>query len=136
MAGYLGQFMVYTIAMVGLIFAALMVYKKVAEGCGFGTKSDFLNVEDSISLSPRKNLYVIRAGKQRFLVASDIDRTTLISELDEDDNKEIPTLQKEKRQSIEELPTIVDFQKNKKPSVIRKIVDGVKSNDIDIEIVE
>lgn len=139
MAGYLGQFIVYTIAMVGIIFAALMVYKKVAEGCGFGSKSDFLNVEDSISLSPRKNLYVIRAGKERFLVASDIDRTTLISKLDDNvKTEEIPVIKKEERKpSVDELPSIVSFQKNKKQSVMRRMVSGLKStNDIEIDIVE
>ena len=134
MAGYLGQFIVYTIAMAGLICAALIVYKKVAEGCGFSSKSDFLNVEESISLSPRKNLYVIRAGKERFLVASDTEKTTLISKLDA--TSETQSIAPEKTRSVEDLPSIVDFQKNKKPSVIRKIVDGVKSSDIDIEIVE
>ena len=81
MGGYLGHFVVYTIAMVGIIYAALLVYKKFSTGCGFGAKSDFLKVEDSISLSPRKNLYVIKAGNEKFLIASDIDRTSLIAKL-------------------------------------------------------
>lgn len=83
MSGYLISFIVYTTAMVGVIFLALFVYKKVAAGYGSSSNSKFLNVEDCISLAPRKNLYVIRAGKERFLVASDAERTSLISKLDE-----------------------------------------------------
>ena len=138
MLGYLGQFIVYTIAMVGLIFAALMVYKKVVDGCAFRAKSDFLNVEETILLSPRKSLHVIRAGKERFLVASDVDRTTLISKLEEKNVAVTPQnfSKPEKSPRVEELPSIVDFKQGKKPSVIRKIVDGIKSSDVDIEVAE
>ena len=41
-----------------------------------------LSVEDSLSLSPRKTLYVIREGSERFLIAGDLERTTLISKLE------------------------------------------------------
>lgn len=139
MGGYLAQFIVYTIAMVGLIFAALIVYKKVAQCGAFGAKSDFLDIEESISLSPRKTLHVIRAGEERFLVASDMERTTLISKLE--GKKSITSIKKakeeEKKDAIDEIfSSVVDFPKNKKPSVIRKIVNGVTTTDIDIEIVE
>lgn len=101
MGGLIANITVYTMAMTGLIFFALLVYKKFFSGVGFTSKSGFLNVEESISLAPRKNLYVVRAGKERFLVASDADRTNLISRLDE------------KPQRVdrggEELPVIVDF---------------------------
>lgn len=133
MAAYFGQFIVYTIAMLGIIFAALFVYKKVTDGTGFGGRSDFLNVEDSISLSPRKSLYVIRAGHERFLVAADLDRTALISKLD--DKKEQPVFEQqvERQPSVDDLPTIVNFQRHdKKQSIIRKMVSGIKTNEIDI----
>ena len=101
MGGLIANITVYTMAMTGLIFFALLVYKKFFSGVGFTSKSGFLNVEESISLAPRKNLYVVRAGKERFLVASDADRTNLISKLDE------------KPQRVdrggEDLPVIVDF---------------------------
>lgn len=138
MGGYLAQFIVYTVAMVGLIFAALVVYKKVAQGGAFGAKSDFLDIEESISLSPRKALHVVRAGDERFLVASDMERTTLISKLESKKSIESTKTSKEvKKDAIDEIfASVVDFPKNKKPSVIRKIVNGVTTTDIDIEIVE
>ena len=101
MGGLIANITVYTMAMTGLIFFALLVYKKFFSGVGFASKSGFLNVEESISLAPRKNLYVVRAGKERFLVASDADRTNLISKLDEKPSRV--------DRSGEELPVIVDF---------------------------
>ncbi len=135
MGGYLGHFVVYTIAMVGIIYAALLVYKKFSTGCGFGAKSDFLKVEDSISLSPRKNLYVIKAGNEKFLIASDIDRTSLIAKLGAAESaavEETTEIKHERKPSVDDLPTIVHFQKNKNSSVIRRMVSGVKTNEIDI----
>lgn len=122
MSGYLINFVVYTAAMVGLIFFALFVYKKTSAGFGASSKSKFLNVEDCISLAPRKNLYVIRAGKERFLVASDVDRTSLISKLDE--NSSIPR-HIEQKSSVDDLPTIVDFPKKKETTVFQNIVNRI-----------
>lgn len=85
MGGYLLNFIVYTAAMIGIIFAALFVYKKTS--VNFQSSSKFLKVEDSISLSPRKQLFVVKAGNERFLVASDAERTNLISKLEDFSNK-------------------------------------------------
>ncbi len=122
MSGYLINFIVYTTAMVGLIFLALFVYKKTAAGFGTSSKSKFLNVEDCISLAPRKNLYVIRAGKERFLVASDVDRTSLISKLD--DNSSLQKIV-DKKSSVDDLPTIVDFPKKRETTVFQNIINRI-----------
>ena len=103
MGGYLVNFTVYTMAMIGLIFFALFVYKKFTNGINANRKSDFLEIEETIGIAPRKNLYVVRAGNEKFLVASDAERTTLISKLGE----------KPKRVDRgEDLPVIVDFPTN------------------------
>lgn len=81
MGSYILNFTVYTMAMCGLIVFALFVYKKFAQGSFCSKKSNFLNVEDTLSLAPRKTLYVVRAGEERFLVAADADKTCLISKL-------------------------------------------------------
>lgn len=88
MGSYILNFGVYTMAMCGLIFFALFVYKKFSSG-NFGIRnSNFLSIEDTLSFAPRKMLYVIRAGQERFLVASDADKTSLIAKLE--DNNHIP----------------------------------------------
>lgn len=86
MGNYILNFGVYTMAMCGLIFFALFVYKKFSSG-NFGIRnSNFLSIEDTLSFAPRKMLYVIRAGKERFLVASDADKTSLIAKLEDSNN--------------------------------------------------
>ncbi len=83
MGGYIANFTVYTMAMAGLICFAVFVYKKVMDGSFRGDGSKYLSVEESMSLTPRKTLHVVRAGNEKFLIASDVDRTTLISKLGE-----------------------------------------------------
>ena len=79
--GYLANFMVYTFAMVGVIVIALLVFKNSTSG-GSIKKSKYLKVIDSMSLAPRKNLYIVSAGEEKFLIAGDVDKTTLISKLE------------------------------------------------------
>jgi len=117
MSGYFINFIVYTAAMVGIIFIAVLVYKKSMETAGHTSKSKFLGVEDTISLAPRKTLYVVRAGRERFLVAADTEKTTLISKLDE----EMPLNRHEERKSsVDDLPSILDFPKSKKDNTVFK----------------
>lgn len=81
MGGYVANFMVYTMAMIGLICFAVFVYKKFTDGTMRTGENKFLSIEGSMSLSPRKTLHIVRAGNEKFLIASDVDRTTLISKL-------------------------------------------------------
>lgn len=82
MGSYIINFTVYTLAMLGLIFFALYVYKKVMNGGLGGNSSKFLHIEETMNINPRKALLVVRAGNEKFLIASDADKTTLISKLD------------------------------------------------------
>lgn len=117
MGGYLVNFAVYTMAMIGLIFFALMIYKKFSGEGILGRKSEFLSVEDTIGIAPRKNLYVVRAGNERFLIAGDIDKTTLIAKLDANNtsskvaNFDTQFTKVEKTTKItEDLPDITDIR--------------------------
>ena len=78
--GYLTNFIVYTFAMVGIMVIALLVFKN-STGGGGNKHSKFLKVIDSISLGPRKTLYIVSAGEEKFLIAGDSERTSLISKL-------------------------------------------------------
>ncbi len=107
MGGYIANFTVYTMAMTGLICFAVFVYKKVMDGSIRKDNSKFLCVEESMNLSPRKTLHVVRAGNEKFLIASDVDRTTLISKLDGGkEEKEIPSFDAflEMQKPVEQLP--------------------------------
>ena len=78
--GYLANFIVYTLAMVGVVVFALLIFKN-ATNTGVKAKSKFLKVHDTLSLGPRKTLYIVSAGNEKFLIAGDVDKTTLISKL-------------------------------------------------------
>ena len=79
--GYLTHFIVYLFAMLSVIGLALFVYKKFSIGNINTTKNSSLQVEEILNLSPRKTLYVINANGEKFLIAGDMERTTLISKL-------------------------------------------------------
>ena len=85
--GYLTHFIVYILAMMSVIGIALWVYKQFSATNVKGKRSGSLNAEEVLTLSPRKTLYVINAHGEKFLIAGDLDRTTLISKLD--DKKEV-----------------------------------------------
>ncbi len=136
MSTYLLNFIVYTAAMIGIIFLAVFVYKKFS--LTTSSKSKFLNVEECISLAPRKELYVVRAGNERFLVASDVGRTTLISKLGDklpsvptpqiNSTEETSVLKKHEQCSVDELPSIVDFQKASTSKSSKKVFKNIINN--------
>jgi len=70
----------------------LYVYKKFNFTNLVSKKSGALGVEEILSLTPRKSLYVVRAGNEKFLIAGDMERTTLISKLDSQDSQKIKEL--------------------------------------------
>ena len=83
MSSYISHFAVYLFAMVGFISVALLVVKKSVIN-GYSKKSSsFLQVEDTITIAPKKSLYVIKAGEKKLLIASDEGRTTFLTELTE-----------------------------------------------------
>ena len=90
--GYLGNFIIYTMAMVGVIVVALLIFKFTTSGNNLCKKSKYLRVIDSMSLGQRKNLYIVSTGKEQFLLASDVDKTNLISKLESiSDNQDYAT---------------------------------------------
>ena len=79
--GYITNFIVYTLAMVGVIVVALLVCKN-ATSFGGSKTSKFLKIIDSISIGQRKNLFIVSTGKEQFLVAGDVNTTCLISKIE------------------------------------------------------
>lgn len=89
MTSYLLTFTVYTTAMIGAIFLALFVYKKFSVTQSRISTSKFLEIEDCINLGVRKQLYVVRAGSEKFLLASDAERTTFLSKLNAEEERPV-----------------------------------------------
>ncbi len=97
---YLSNFIVYFLAMIGIIILALYVYKQFNISSFSTKRSNFLSIEDSLNINPRKTLYVVREGNERFLIAADLDRTTLISKLEP---KEVVTQSRVNTRNIREV---------------------------------
>lgn len=119
MGHYLISFSIYTLAMIGVIFAALFVFKTFSNKC-FSKKSTLLKIEDSMNLSPRKTLYIVNAKNERFLIAADIERTSLIAKLDNKKEVLMPREDKSSKltsfdgiESMDEFASIIDFHKEK-----------------------
>ena len=96
MQGYIANFIVYTMAMVGFICLALFVYKKSMNFPQNLANKDYLKVENLIKLAPTKTVYIIKVGCERFLVAGDASSTTMLAKLDKDNLppvEEISTMQ-------------------------------------------
>ena len=143
--GYITNFIVYTFAMVGVIVAALLVFKNATSFNG-GKSSKYLKIIDSISLGQRKNLFIVSTGKEQFLIAGDVNNTNLISKLEcvgtaNEPKKEIfdgikPNSFKE---TLENLPkqnymdktnvgiTSSLLNKNQKTSVMRSLADIIRT---------
>jgi hypothetical protein len=88
---YLGSFILYTLMAVGLIYGAYLYARKasvVKPFLGLGKKPESpsapkLILESSLALEPRKTLYVVCAGNERFLIAASGESTQLLSKLEE-----------------------------------------------------
>ena len=84
MNGYLVNFAVYTLAMVGFLALAIYVYKKTAYSTANTQNKEFLKVENTLRLSATKTVYVIKAGNEKFLIAGDTANTTMLAKLEND----------------------------------------------------
>jgi hypothetical protein len=87
---YLGSFIFYTLLAIGLIYGAYWYARKAPSGnilMGFGKKPDDnavpkLTLESTLALEPRKTLYVVCSGNERFLIAASGETTQLVSKLE------------------------------------------------------
>ena len=70
MSTYLVHFLVYALAMVGMIGLCMFVFKKTMVNPKCAQKDNGLSVENALNLSQRKTLYVVKAGEEKFLIAA------------------------------------------------------------------
>ena len=86
MGGYLVNFSVYTFAMIGFLYIAVAVYKKTNLNLKNTDKNGGMEIEESLALSPRKRLHVVRVNDEKFLIAADVERTEFLAKLGNNDN--------------------------------------------------
>lgn len=85
MQHYFIQFLAYTMAMVGFLAICVVIYKKLGIN-SFSQNNNDLFIENGLRINARKYIYIIKAGKERFLVASDTERTTMLAKLEANEN--------------------------------------------------
>ena len=129
--GYLANFIVYTLAMVGVIVVALLVFKN-STGITTKSSSKTLKIHDTLSLGPRKTLYIVSAGNEKFLIAGDVDKTSLISKLEVNnpDNKEV-ILNNDFKETMKNLDKTTSYMDRKNLGIYKtqnKPYDSVMKN--------
>ncbi|HSA06405.1 MAG TPA: flagellar biosynthetic protein FliO [Candidatus Gastranaerophilales bacterium] len=82
MTGYILGFSVYTLAMIGVIFVAFVVAKKCLAMTPHKNKTEFLKIENCLNIEPRKNLYVVKAGREKFLISTSGEHCHFMTKLD------------------------------------------------------
>lgn len=85
MGGYFAGFCFYTFAMIGIILIGFVIAKKCMMSNPLARNKDkFLQVENALVIEPKKTIYVIKAGEEKFLIASDAERTSFLTRLNEE----------------------------------------------------
>ncbi len=96
----LAQFLVYTLAMIGVLVIGCVVYRKTMFSNPV-QKNSMLRVIDVLRLPDRKILYVVSCKGEQFLLASSNDKVTLISKLNSQNNDEKYINQKSENEGFE-----------------------------------
>ena len=129
MTHYLIKFVFYTSGVIGLLFIAFLVAKNSLNiNSAFAKKNKNLEIEESLSLSPRKTLHVVRAFNEKFLIASDSTSTTLLATLNTDGEiitNENNNVKEEFKEYLEEKPVRATRQRKTSSdgSVIKSMLD-------------
>lgn len=87
MAHYIASFIVYTLAMIGILIIGFIVYKK-AMIINPVKKNSMLKIIEMMRLPDRKTLYIVKCKNEEFLIASSNDKVSLISKLEDNDTKQ------------------------------------------------
>ena len=134
MGTYLLNFLVYSMAMVWLLFICLTVYKKTMLNGSCKKNQEELSLENALNLTGRKTLYVVKAGSEKFLIAADAERTTFLAKLNEKniDEEKIVTIPVETTEPVfnERKSPTTDYSEvmntirmtRKKPAVMKEML--------------
>ena len=136
--GYLANFIVYLMAMTGLIGLSIIVFKATTSNRGKCNKGGLLKVIESMSLGARKTLYIVEADGEKFLIAGDADRTSLISKLESDNlNRKISaatspngipeTVQRKTNYADRTVCGITGVNKSPYESVVRNLAEKIRN---------
>ena len=120
MTTHIIAFIFYTLAMLGVMFVAFAVYKNIVLNQN-STHTSKLKIEDMLRLNQRKSLYVINFENEKFLIASDVERTTFLAKLENKTPAAQRTVLREEK--------LLELKKSNGPSknVMRNILKEINS---------
>ena len=136
--GYLANFIVYLMAMTGLIGLSIIVFKATTSNRGKCNRGGLLKVVESMSLGARKTLYIIEADGEKFLIAGDADRTSLISKLESENirrqisasvsaNGLTETVQRKPNYADRTICGITGVNKSPYESVVKNLTERIRN---------
>lgn len=102
MLTYIAAFIFYTMAMVGILLIGFVIYKKTFTQNNSEHKGT-MKVLDSISIAPKKMLLVVKVKNEKFLIATDADRTTFLAKLEDETEAKAPEIKKESSEISKEI---------------------------------
>lgn len=129
MTQYLIKFIFYTGGVIGFLLIAYVIAKNCLTGSmGFKKKTGNLDIEETLAISPKKTLHIVKAFNEKFLIASDSTSTTLLAKLNSD-TTEIPAEFIEEIQNETPINRAEKFQnivEDQETALTRKTI--IKSN--------
>jgi len=139
MSATMGAFLVRTIVCTGAIVGFLLLAYIVAKNCMNGTvpfrrKKSNLEIEESLAISPRKTLHIIKAFDEKFLIASDATSTILLAKLNakneiiEDEEKSVGEFSSLLETKDIDASEVLDSKVSKKTSVIQSMLEKLNNN--------
>ena len=134
MTTHIIAFIFYTLAMLGVMFVAFAVYKNIVLNQN-STHTSKLKIEDMLRLNQRKSRYVINFDNEKFLIASDVERTTFLAKLENKTPAAQRTVLREEKLPNEEITNetleekLLELKKSNGPSknVMRNILKEINS---------
>ena len=81
MMTYVTAFIFYTLAMIGIMLVAFVVYKKTFQSNGLDNKG-LIKVIDSLHIGNKKHLLLVKIRNENFLIASGVEHTTFLAKLE------------------------------------------------------
>lgn len=125
MTAYLVKIVFYTAGVIGMLLIGFVVAKAcLYNGATFNKRKGNLEIEESLPISPRKTLHIVRAFGEKFLVASDQNSTTMLAKLNA--NGDITETQAEFSEYLEEKPNKTKTSK-KNNSVIQSMLEKLNN---------
>ena len=123
MTQYLIKFIFYTSGVIGLLLIAFMVAKSSLNiNSTVRKKTGKLEIEESLAISPRKTLHIVKAFNEKFLIASDATSTTFLAKLNSD-NEIDENYQNNFQEYLEEKPANNVQQYQEAGSVIKSMLN-------------